>query len=454
MGEFSSVKLYKNVIYSLVHENAAQSNILSLNSTCNVWCKFCSHRQNPPEVESFRIPALALDFLEQAITLLDPRKPVVIGESVTRVIEGEPFIHPEIKKILLSIRERMPGTPIRITTNGTLLDMEMVSFLASLGGVTANLSLNSSNTDVRQYIMKDSRAETAVKSALLLREQSVPYHGSIVAMPHLTGWDDLAGTIKYFDQCGAETVRVFVPGDTRLAPPALRIPGNLREHLDLFLEEVRVETSVPVTLEPPQIKNLRASVSGVVAGSPAQKAGLRPGDHIEKVNGSRVKSRVDAFRKVLEGESPALDLTRSGNNYSVKVIKERGESSGLVFDYDVDPCAIREIEAAVRRKRAGKVVLMASELGFGAMRLALEEMWDGGAEVIRPVMVKNHYFGGSIGCAGLLTVGDLLEAVRDNVGKADLCLVPGIAFDRRGRDITGRSYLELEIEKGPEIEVV
>lgn len=347
----------------------------------------------------------------------------------------------------------MPGTPIRITTNGTLLDMEMVAFLASLGGVTVNLSLNSSDPAVRQFIMQDSRAETAVKSALLLSEWGVPYHGSIVAMPHLTGWNDLAGTIKHFDQCGAETVRVFVPGDTRLAPAALRVPDNLREQLDLYLEEVRSITAVPVTLEPPLIKNLRAFVSGVVAGSPAREAGLRPGDVIEKVNGSRVKSRVDAFRKVLEGESPALEVSRSGKKFSVKVIKEKGRSSGLVFDYDVDPGAIREIEAAVRRKRAERVVLMGSELGFGAMSLALEEMWGGGAE-IRPVMVKNRYFGGSIGCAGLLTVVDLLEAVRDNVGKADLCLVPGIAFSRRGRDITGSSYLDLEIENGPEIGIV
>ena len=453
MGEFVREKLSKSEINGLLYENAAQSNILSLNSTCNVWCKFCSHRQNPPEVESFRISALSLDLLNQAIALLDPCRPVVIGESVTRVIEGEPFIHPEIKKILGRIRERMPGTPIRITTNGTMLDVEMVVFLASLGGVTVNLSLNSSNPTVRQIIMQDPRAETAVKSALLLGERAVPYHGSIVAMPHLTGWDDLAGTIKHFEQCGAETVRVFVPGDTRLAPPDLRIPGSLREQLDLFLEEVRIETAVPITLEPPLIKNLRAFVSGVVAGSPARKAGLSPGDIIEKVNGSPIKSRVDAFRKVLEGESPTLEVTRSGKNFSVKVIKKKGGSSGLVFDYDVDPGTIREIETAVRRKRARRVVLMASELGFGAMGLALEEMWDGGAE-IKPVMVKNRFFGGSIGCAGLLTVGDLLEAVRDNVGRADLCLVPGIAFDRRGRDITGRSYLDLKIENGPGIEIV
>lgn len=453
MGEFVWRSLSDSEVYGLLYQNAAQSNILSLNSTCNVWCKFCSHRQNPPGVESFRIPAVSLDLLGQAIDLLDPCKPVVIGESVTRVIEGEPFIHPEIKKILGKIREKMPGTPIRITTNGTMLDMEMVVFLASLGGVTVSLSLNSSNPTVRQYIMQDPRAETAVKSALLLSEWSVPYHGSIVAMPHMTGWDDLAGTIKHFAECGAETVRVFVPGETRLAPPDLRVPGNLREQLDLFLAGVRVETAVPITLEPPLIKDLRAFVAGVVAGSPARKAGLSAGDVIEKVNGNPVKSRVDAYRKVLEGENPALEVTRYGKKFSVKVLKEKGGSSGLVFDYDVNPSVIKEIEAAVRRRRAERAVLIASELGFGAMGLALEEMWDGVAE-IKPAVVKNCYFGGSIGCAGLLTVGDMLETVGDCVGKADLCIVPGIAFDRRGRDITGRSYLDLKIENGPGIEVV
>jgi hypothetical protein len=329
----------------------------------------------------------------------------------------------------------------------------MAQFLASLGEVTICLSLNSWDPSLRSFLMGDRRAATAVKSPLLLKEWSVPFHGSIVAMPHVTGWDDLAGTIKYLDACGAETVRVFVPGYTRLAPPDLKVPENLKEQLDLFLAGIRREAAVPVTLEPPLIKDLRAVVAGVVAGSPARRAGLAAGDVIESVRGRQVKSRVDAFGKVLEGENPVLAVNRSGERFSVQLVKRGGLSSGLVFDYDVDPGLISEIEAAVRRRRAGRAVLLTSELGLTAMRLALEGLWDGAAEV-ETVMIKNRFFGGSIGCAGLLTVEDMLRAVVEHRGKTDLCIVPGIAFDRKGRDITGRSYLDLETENGPGIEVV
>ena len=75
---------------------AARKNILPLTSYCNVRCVFCSHKQNPDGVLIHRLPSLPVAKVEELVQLLDPREKVVIGESATRLVEGEPFTHPEI----------------------------------------------------------------------------------------------------------------------------------------------------------------------------------------------------------------------------------------------------------------------------------------------------------------------------------------------------------------------
>lgn len=432
-------------------ESAARNNILPVISTCNVRCKFCSHGQNPASVESVKLPPISLELLEQALSLIDPEKPVVIGESATRLIEGEPFTHPRFRDILVSIREKLPNSQIRLTTNGNMLDVDTVDFLASLGNVLVNLSLNSADVSVRKYLMADAWAERAVAAPALLRERGIVYHGSVVAMPHLVGWGDLAGTLGFLDRNGAATIRVFLPGHTRFSPPELRVPAELRKQLGAFVVSIKSRIKTPVILEPPAIDSLNAEVSGVMAGSPAAGAGIMAGDTISGVNGRPVSCRVDAFRRVLEGADPDLDILRNGDSRTVRMLKKSGQPSGLVFDFDVDPDAIREIIMAVNRKRSRRPLLLTSEFGYPAMKMGLERF---GGEGIRAEAVKNRFFGGSIGCAGLLTVEDMLRVVKRHAAGTDLVLVPGVAFDTRGRDITGRSYLDLVVGNGYEIVVL
>lgn len=452
MGEIVRRMMSKDLIKAMMLENATLSNILPVISTCNVQCKFCSHGQNPLLVEAERMPPISLDLVGQALSLMDPRKPVVIGESVTRLMEGEPFLHPEIRQILRLIRKKLPLSPLRITTNGTMLDRETVKFLSDLGHVEICLSLNSADAGVRKILMCDSRAEAAVNSAALLSEHDVSYHGSIVAMPHLTGWEDLSRTIEFLDRNGARTVRVLTPGYTSLAPPEL-IVENLRDRLYAFINHLRMKLRVPVTVEPPLIENLNAVVTGVMVGSPAHRAGMMTGDVLERVGGNPIFSRVDAFKRVLAGESPPVEVLRQGKRHFLTIAKDKQQSSGLVFDYDIDPCTVKEIYRAVRRRRADHTVLIVSELGYPALKMGLEKMWDDSWE-INLLMAKNNFFGGSIGCAGLLTVEDMMEVVVGCRDKTDLIIIPSIAFDKRGRDLTGRSYLQLKPEKGPELEVI
>jgi hypothetical protein len=59
--------------------------------------------------------------------------------------------------------------------------------------------------------------------------------------------------------------------------------------------------------------------------------------------------------------------------------------------------------------------------------------------------VTSSYFGGSINCAGLLTISDFARALSEieDLGCYSKILLPAIAFDSTGRDMRGMHYLTL-----------
>ena len=133
--------------------------ILPITSVCNMACQFCSHRNNPPGLEVYRLGHLDLELIEELLQYLAPEGPVIIGESATRIIEGDPLTHPDFFRIIELLRQKFPRKEIRLTTNGSYLDREMVDFLAGRGPVELNISLNCSSPEERVFLMADRRPE-------------------------------------------------------------------------------------------------------------------------------------------------------------------------------------------------------------------------------------------------------------------------------------------------------
>lgn len=431
----------------LIYESAHRGNILPLTSACNVKCIFCSHLQNPPGMQIYRINNRTLLQVEDALQFINPGQKIVIGESVTRIIEGEPFTHPNIKKILHMIRTEFPDTGIQITTNGTLMDGAMSLFLAELGNVEINLSLNTSSLVLRRQLMKDKRAETSVLAAENLCEAGVPYHGSIVAMPHMTGWQDLKDTI--YDLAGKEarTIRVFIPGFTRLTPETLQFTPDLVRQLSAYINEINHLLDTPVILEPPFITDLAAEVKGVMAGSPAEEAGFRKGDVIVSVNGEKVFSRVDAFLQMKSKRTVTAAVKRGDKLMHFNLKKVQNSAPGLVMEYDISQAVLHEIGRCA--EGFDHPYVLCSQLGAPAVSLAMEKA---GLTAVQIVPVPSRFFGGSIGCAGLLTVADFFETAQkifDEIDKKpDIFILPAIAFDNKGADLTGVNFKELQEKTG------
>lgn len=77
-----------------------KTNILPITTVCNVRCAFCSHNQNPPEVQAIAIPHLDFDMIADLLDYLDGDRKIIIGESTSLIMEGEPFTHPRFFDVL------------------------------------------------------------------------------------------------------------------------------------------------------------------------------------------------------------------------------------------------------------------------------------------------------------------------------------------------------------------
>lgn len=423
----------------------SQDNVLPLTSRCNLGCIFCSHRQNPPGVTTYKLPPLPVETVTDLAQFLDGSKPVIIGESATRIDEGEPFTHPELFTILRNLRHMFPKVKLAITTNGTLLDTANVRELAELQPLELTVSLNSVTARGRQLLLRDAEPERAPLAVTLLGQSGIPFHGSLVAMPHLTGWDDIAETTRFLANQGALTVRIFLPGYTALAPDKLRFSLSLWDDVLAWAKARNAELGVPVLPEPALCRDITPEIYGIIRNSPAAVAGLKAGDQIQRINNRIIKSRVDAYQQAQLADNPTIHLTRDGEPITVVLTKKRRESPGFAVLYDFDPQRLRGL--AVEITQAHSPLLLASLFAAPLIERLTGEL---GLPATSVVAVPNHYFGGSIQAAGLLTVSDLLTVAIKEVKKQprDLILVPREAFDPQGLDLTGVSLQQLSHKLG------
>lgn len=456
----------------LILFSAQQDNILPLTSACNVRCVFCSHRQNPAQVQVYGIGHRSLEDVERTLEFIDPERKIVIGESVTRIMEGEPFLHPEVETILHQIRRRFPLTPIQVTTNGTLLTDRVLDLLQEVGKVELYISLNSATPEGRERLMGD-RGGVVRNAVKQLRQRQIPFQGSMVAMPWIVGWDDLEATVSFLDKHGAETIRIFMPGFTAKAPAELRFDPDLPDQLVCWVDAMQSRYPTPLTLEPAFLSDLRAVVEGVTQGSPAEVAGFCRRDEILAIQGEKPFSRVDAFHQLLRGGAQDVRVRRrlgpeqdseSEEEITLSLLKQRGERSGLVFAYDLHPDVYEQVVSLIRRHKARRTLFMASLLAapvIHQLAMVVEKEFrarsagDTCEWTVQTSPVPNRFFGGSIMAGGLLVVQDFLDqwaalSERDY----DLVLIPSIFLDPWGVDLSGRHGRELEEEMNVPVEIV
>jgi len=430
-----------NYLYYKYIHSISQFNILPVTSKCNFHCLFCSHKQNPPGLEILTIDDLKPSELEDIIDFLDREKKIVIGESATRIIEGEPFLNPYLTDILFMLRKKFPSTDVQITTNGSLLNENTLEKLSHVKPVELHISVNTISEKYRQKILG---LTANIKNTLeRISSYKIPFSSSIIALPQITGWSELEKTITFLDITGSEVIKIFWPSFTEYTDehnPVRYV--NLHEVQD-FYKQIKSVIKTPLLLEPPLLDDLTPVTEGPVPGSPADMAAIKKGDEILSIGGYRPQSRVDAFCRLNNLENPILDIKRKEEIIYCTIIKHKGEKSGLTFLYDLDRSVIEKIKCM----KTDDSLVVTSGLAFNMLDIALKN------EDIRLLPVKNVFFGGNIACAGLLTVDDILLATEEEKPFSHL-LLPSIMFDENLLDLKGRSCRDIVNTRGCKCDII
>lgn len=429
----------------------SQTNILPIISGCNIDCVFCSHKNNPSNVKTYTVPKLDLTQVEELIEYLSTDRKIVIGDSASRIVEGEPFLYKSFMYILNRIRQKYKVTPIQITTNGSFLTEQVIKELALLEPIEINISLNSSNDENRTKLINDKKPKVAINACKLLSKYNIKYNGSIVLMPHVVGWEDIKNTVEYLCQNSAQLVRLFIPGVTKYAKEKIDF-CEISATANKLIKEFVNKYEVPIIIEPPIIDNLNAVIEGVIKDSPAHMVGLKYNDIIIRVDGKEPVCRVDAYTKAFNRANPVLLIKRETEEFEVAVNKLSKQSCGFVVSYDIDPDITTCCTRAVHKNKSKSPLIITSELGFNIVK----KLFDKEGEIYNIYPVKNDFFGGTIMVSGLLTVQDIMNNIEDikNKFNPDLLLLPGQMFDLNLEDLTGISYNEITKKSGINVELI
>lgn len=424
----------------LLVEAVRDHNVLPLTGCCNLSCCFCSHSYNPPGTKAYSFGPLSVELLNELSAYLNPQQKIIIGESATRLREGEPLTHPRFMDLLKALRVRYPETMIQVTSNGSLLNPQIIEEFSMLQPLELIISVNSMSAKGRRVLMGDLKPAKIRPLLELLAARQLDFHGSIVAMSHLIGFEDLRQTILFLDQYGAKSIRLLIPGFTKVTDPNLIPVENVISKCYQLIAELQHKISTPLLPEPPLITDLNPVIAGVIKGGPADEAGLRAGDLMLDIDGRKPFSRVEAFRLLTECRDPALTIWREGKDSVLNMSKAAQASPGLAVSYDLDPDQVDRVMTNVNPN--GKTLVLVSVPALIRWHLALRVR---SIENINLLAVPSVWFGGTINCAGLLTVSDYREVLNGlaNIHDYHCILVPGISFDQGGFDLTGQHYLAL-----------
>mgnify|MGYP000149627010 CR=1 FL=1 len=449
----------KNGYYlKLIYQTVQEFNIIPMTSVCQQACLFCSHRFNPQDIEVYSGGHLDKGMVFSLFEYIDKKRPVYIGESATRIIEGEPFNHPDWQEILIGFRERFPETPLRITTSAAGLEKDDIKVLADLdqedgGGLRLTVSINLLDKEKREEVLGSGCNKNILDILRWLNRFNIKVEASFVAIPEITGWAELVKSIYRVNKFeNIKLARVMLAGYSKFANDKIKNKFQVdRNNLQKKVEILNRKVSLPLVFEPAFINDFNAEIIGVIDNTPARQAGFKKDDIIIEVSGEAVFSRVDAFNKFKENlasKNKFKVLIKRKNKFLELEVNSSGWEeyayAGLVMVNDFSPEKFDSIKNKLAAHQPERVLLLTSELAKDRLELIAEILKKEFEIDIDVMIVSSDYFGGNIGSSGLQVVDDyrLVKSKVDQL-RYDLIITSSALFDLDGRDLKGNFRTEL-----------
>jgi uncharacterized Fe-S cluster-containing radical SAM superfamily protein len=442
-------------------------------SACNLSCRFCYNKNSPqtlrpgprdPEVEHQEIRKRIRHYVPSAKLNIFPN----MGSP------AEALAHPHILDIMTELRKKTDEL-FRLSTNGSTLTLEMIKTLSKLKPIYLDISINSSSSSRREWLMGDPESHIALTSLQYLKAEGIPYTVVVVPWPFPSRdvmLKDLKETVEFARAFDPALIQVNLPGYAAQTNSQKELfpHEEVWNELKTKAQELRNGTDCPLVIRPGLFEEYKEPnevnapvLIGVIKNSPTQLAGLLPGDRIIKVNGLPVKNKPQA-RSLLsilhesEMKQASLSIQRDGTSSDLELnlsqfdypyTRESATHLGVVFASSGIPQGwLERLKQVIITRGGNEVLLLSSSLVRPTLARLMSKRGIAHGVTVHIRVPRNGYFGGNVYMGDLMVVEDFIEAVEAFIkeGGVDLVVIPSSPFHLSGwgRDLTGRVYLDIE----------
>lgn len=452
------------------HSIIPQSNygISSYSGFCNCNCVFC-----------YEVPGL-LPWENRILSLEETYTRCTFNyqDSYPGAISQykEPFTNKNLIKIL-NILQSKKSNMLSLSTNGSYLTPSMIKQIKKIKPILLQISLNSSNPEVRREYMGDHNPEIAIASLPMLQEAEIQYTISIVAWPDI-GISDIIQTICYADRFHPLEIVVHLPGISKYKQSKWSI-----KELDGFWNKViqqvthlRSTVSTPIKIFPSTYyqDNIKAVISGIYKGSPAEKYELYIGDEIIEINGRSIINRSHALALLNNPADKCLSIKiKRGNEEKLLHLNTDVQctypfhpeghthpylKTGIYLNEDFDHNCLYYIQSRIIASNYKKILIVSSKLIYPIVQMTIKKMdFSFLCDEVSFVIVENLFWGGNICIGDLAVVDDYLRAVEkflvDNE-VPDAVFIPNSFIVANGLDLLGKSVQEISIKLKIKVELI
>jgi len=457
------------------HVGSLQKNLTPWTFGCDARCLFC---YTDFGLGAIRYPG-RWDRNEEEIEIYaeyyNPTDQTGLPLPIFSMQDWEPTRHENFLGIIKTISDKAPNEPIFIVTHGGLNE-SLIKALAAFPQLTLQISLNSSNVDNRELVMRPQNAREGIESLALCKQYGVKFDVSIVATPQWVGSQDIIDTIRFADSVGADYIRIALPTATKDHHPDLLLLDVQLAAIDRLAKAMRAEIKTPILVTVALLNEtlLEAKVEGVIKDSLASKLGVRQGDVINQVNGTLVRSRTECneiLKQARESGYVALRIMRQGHSLEISAtvnpseqdqlfsmgVLGRGEKElgplGILMPDDVDFDIFAQIKAICEVEHAQRPLILTSSVMLPFFKQALAKLYP--HEVIAGLdlfVARNEHFGGNVVIAGLQTASDHIQAVATYINECgegpDCLFISAAAYSAGGIDVTGCTFKAVENQYG------
>ncbi|PLX16120.1 MAG: hypothetical protein C0601_10880 [Candidatus Muiribacterium halophilum] len=401
-------------------------------SACPLSCVFCSHNGNPFDLKVEEINSYDSDQILKKASLIKNRE-IVIGESATRVIEGEPFLFKDIMRLIDILAEN--NNSISITTSGVFLDEKIIKRLSEIPKLEMNISVNSIDPEFRKKYLGDRISKDFRNILHLLDLFDVSYTSSVVALKINNGFDDLIKTIEFLGKSKSILNRIFIPGFTNInRNPIFDFDITI---LEKTLRKIR-EEKVPIIIEPGPIEK-DIKVQAILKSSVADENDIKFDDVILSLNDKSDLTSKDVHELLKVNGRHKIKIKR-GKSIIKKELNIKNNRSGIILKDSPSMELMKKISSITKEDD----IIICSRFS--------EDFFKGMFPFKKVLSVSCDRFGGNISCNGLLSVGDINSILRK--GQCESIVIDPSFLNNDGIDLFGQDIYSITYEKDINIKLL